>query len=410
MSAHALFLSYDGMTDPLGQSQVIPYLEGLARAGYRISLISHEKPEVFAARREVIQRRLDGSGIRWLPLPYTKRPPILSTVRDIRAMTRAAEALHAEDPVDLVHARSYIAAFAARHLQRHHGVPWIFDMRGFYADERVDGGLWPKGHPVYGLVYRYFKRKEKEFLRHAEAVVSLTHAGKRILAGPMFGVPEDKVHVIPCCADLDRFHPSAVKAEDVRAIRRAWKIPEDAFVVMYLGSVGTWYMLPEMLAWFKGLLEHQPEALFAFVTGEPEAYLMEAADAAGVPRDKVRVGKAPHEYVPAHLAMADLGIFFIKPVFSKQASSPVKMGEMMGMGLPLVCNSGVGDVDAILQQTGAGLAVDARDASGWAHGYTALERVLETDEARIRQGARDWYALDAGVGTYVSLYRQTLDA
>ena len=41
--AGGLYLSYDGISDPLGQSQVLPYLKGLARLGHKIHLISFEK-------------------------------------------------------------------------------------------------------------------------------------------------------------------------------------------------------------------------------------------------------------------------------------------------------------------------------------------------------------------------------
>ena len=42
-----LFISYNGMLDPLGQSQVIPYLRELARAGVRFTLLSFERRAAF---------------------------------------------------------------------------------------------------------------------------------------------------------------------------------------------------------------------------------------------------------------------------------------------------------------------------------------------------------------------------
>ena len=47
MNKHALYLSYDGMTDPLGQSQVLPYIIGLQQKGIAFTLISFEKIERF---------------------------------------------------------------------------------------------------------------------------------------------------------------------------------------------------------------------------------------------------------------------------------------------------------------------------------------------------------------------------
>src|SRR4051812_44529488 len=92
----ALYISYDGMTDPLGQSQVIPYLAGLAEAGHEICLVSCEKPERFRKNRAHIQKLLETHGIRWHPIAYHKRPPILSTLWDVRHIERKALELHAE--------------------------------------------------------------------------------------------------------------------------------------------------------------------------------------------------------------------------------------------------------------------------------------------------------------------------
>ena len=44
-----LFISYNGMLDPLGQSQVLPYLRELAKRGVRFTLLSFERPKAFTA-------------------------------------------------------------------------------------------------------------------------------------------------------------------------------------------------------------------------------------------------------------------------------------------------------------------------------------------------------------------------
>src|SRR5688500_3495796 len=67
-----LYLSYDGMTDPLGQSQVLPYLGGLAKAGHRIALVSFEKPDRFKSTRQIIESFCNQHNIDWHPISYTK--------------------------------------------------------------------------------------------------------------------------------------------------------------------------------------------------------------------------------------------------------------------------------------------------------------------------------------------------
>src|SRR5438067_932207 len=108
--ANVLYLSYDGMCDPLGGSQVLPYLFGLAARGHRISLISFEKPERTAEERQAVAHACAAAGIDWRPLVYHKRPPILSAMYDLRRMRRLAGRLHRESRFDLVHCRSYLPA------------------------------------------------------------------------------------------------------------------------------------------------------------------------------------------------------------------------------------------------------------------------------------------------------------
>ena len=89
-----LYLSYDGMLEPLGQSQVLAYLERLA-AGRSIHLVSFEKPADLAdgATRARVARRIADAGIHWHPMVYHKRPSALATAWDILAGLAVGSAL-----------------------------------------------------------------------------------------------------------------------------------------------------------------------------------------------------------------------------------------------------------------------------------------------------------------------------
>jgi glycosyltransferase involved in cell wall biosynthesis len=65
--------------------------------------------------------------------------------------------------------------------------------------------------------------------------------------------------------------------------------------------------------------------------------------------------------VPAYLSASDAGLAFIKPCFSKQASSPTKYAEYLGCGLPLIINEGVGDSDLLITREQAGALVRSFD-------------------------------------------------
>ena len=405
--AHVLYLSYDGVCDPLGGSQVLPYLFGLARRGHRIELISFEKPGRSAEERAAIGRACTEHGIRWYPLRYHKRPPVLSALYDVRRMYRLAAHLHRRQPFDLVHCRSYLAALVGLRLKQRRRIPFIFDMRGFWADERVDGGIWKMGNPVLRTVYRYFKKREAKFLREAAHVISLTEEGKKILlarrpataAGP-------PITVIPCCVDFVAFPP--VTAENRAQARRLLGISPKSRVAAYLGSFGSWYMVDEMLDFFRIQLEQDADAVFLIVTREPPEQIMAAARSRGVPEIRVIVRPATRAEVPRFLAAADYGLFFIKPVFSKKASSPTKMGELMALELPIVTNGDVGDVGMIMAEAGGGVVIQDFDDDAYRQALDELAR-LAPDMSRWRETARRWFDLETGVERYDAIYRSVAD-
>jgi glycosyltransferase involved in cell wall biosynthesis len=401
--AAVLYLSYDGMTDPLGRSQVLPYLAGLSARGHRISLISCEKSDRLRQHGLVVRQLCQDAGIAWHPLRYHKRPPILSSVFDVIAMRRAAERLHRQRHFDIVHCRSDMAALAGLPFKRRRGVRFIYDMRAFWPDERVEGGSWDRSNPVYAAVYRYFKVREAEFLSEADHVVSLTQEGRRVLLGRSDrradGPP---ISVIPCCADFAHF---PLTTDAVRAERRTeLGIAHDTRLLAYLGSIGTWYMLDEMLDFFRVYRRRNPMAKMLFITPDAPATILTAARTRGVSSDELIIRPASREEVPKLLAAADVGLFFIKPVFSKKASSPTKLGEMFAVGLPIVTNAGVGDVEAIVSETEGGAIVREFNETDYELAIDALGK-LETSSDEIRRRALHWFDVREGINRYDAIYR-----
>jgi len=406
MPKHVLFVSYDGMTDPLGQSQVLPYLIGLQKKGYKVSLISFEKPERFQNDAEYIQQICDKAAINWHPLTYTKRPPVLSTVFDIWKMKRKFRQIHAENSVDLLHCRSYISAFLG--LKHQQTIPWIFDMRGFWADERVEGNIWNIEKPLYRKIYQFFKKKELRFFNESTAIVSLTHAGKKeILSWKELKIMESKIAVIPCCVDLNLFDPTHVSKAQIEDKRIELGLG-NKYVVGYIGSIGTWYLLKEMLLAFKTLQQHTDNCIFLFVTKEPAHSILEQATQLGIQKEAIKVVSALHQQVPVFASLFHCSIFFIKPSFSKTASSPTKQGELMAMGIPIICNSGVGDTAQVVEQYQAGLVVNLNNLNENALSIPILKKNF--NQTTAKQGAHDFYSLEAGISKYDLVYKSCLSA
>jgi glycosyltransferase involved in cell wall biosynthesis len=404
---NVLYLSYDGLTDGLGRSQVLPYIFGLKQKGHTFTIVSFEKEVPFRKEESTIQKLVNEAGIKWVPLKYTSSPPILSTVYDVLQLRKTVEQLQKETPFDIIHCRSYITSMVGLKMKQRHGIKFVFDMRAFYADERVDGKLWNLNNPIFKFVYDYFKKKEVEFLEKADYAISLTEKGKDIIhSWTKVQNQPVSVEVIPCCADLDHFHPSKVDATLQLKLKKQLGLAEDDFVITYLGSIGTWYLLDEMLDFFKVLLTKRPNSKFLFITTDNPNTILPNAESKGISSDRIIISPAKREEVPTFLSLANAAIFFIQPVFSKSGSSPTKHGEMLGMGLPVIANSGVGDVDRIIEDTNSGILVREFSNESYEKAVNQIDELLEIPVSTLQDAAKKYYSLEEGVKRYNSVYER----
>ena len=408
MTKNILYISYDGMTDPLGQSQVLPYISGLSKHGYNFTLISCEKPERFENNKAVIEKICSENGIDWRPLTYHKSPPILSTIWDVNQIQKLAYRLEEEKSFVLVHGRGYISALIGLGLKRRYGVKFLFDMRGLWADEKVDAGAWRLDHPIYRLVYTFFKKKEKAFFLEADHTVSLTHRGKQeIQSWDYMHDVSDNMTVIPCCADMDLFDFDKLSHPQVQQWKNKLKMSDGDFVVSYLGSIGTWYMLDEMLDFFKVLKSRWKNAKFLFITHDEHERIHSEAIKRGIENDII-IQCASRMEVPILLSLSQLSLFFIRPTYSKLASSPTKQAEIMAMGIPLVCNAGVGDTDTLVQKYRAGYVIKNLIESEYLSTVNEID-LGHFERNKLRLGAIDYASLEEGVRRYSIVYRQCIE-
>jgi glycosyltransferase involved in cell wall biosynthesis len=181
-------------------------------------------------------------------------------------------------------------------------------------------------------------------------------------------------------------------------------LAEDVPLLIHLGSIGCNVLLGEMLDFLAAYRKRHPDARMLFLTPGGEQLIQAAARKRGV-AEAVEVCSATREEVPAWLAAADLGLFFVRPVHSKKAASPTKLGEMLAVGLPVVTNTGVGDVEEIVRELDAGAVVSGFDAESY---RAAIEQVstLEIAPARLREQARRWFDVRGGIAKYDGIYRR----
>jgi len=393
-----VYVTRNGLLEPLGQSQVFGYLRGLSRE-YGITLITYEKDEDWADADRVAEMRAACAelGIRWLPQRFLRWPrliaPALSMVRMAWLLQREVRGQGAR----LIHARSYIPAGVALVVGRLLGVPFIFDMRALWPDELITAGRLRRG----SLLHRAILAAERACLRRAGAVVALTHAAvdhlNRVYEAEMAG---QRVAVIPTCADLDRFVPATA--------------PPAERIIGCLGTVlSGWFRLDWLAAFVAVAARHDPALVFEMTTRDDPVAVRAAIDPTGGLGARLRIAPAASGEVPEVLQgqLASV-MFYAGGEVSELGRSPTRMAEILGCGLPVVANDGVGDVARIIRDHRVGVVVRGSAEPEMQAAFDAL-LVLLADPGlatRCRKAAEELFSLDAGTAAFAALYEQVIGA
>ena len=179
--------------------------------------------------------------------------------------------------------------------------------------------------------------------------------------------------MIPCCVDLARFEAAAALPRE--QIRRELGVAGRR-VLVYVGALGGFYLTEEMVELLAAAHWQDASTFSMILTQSQPELIVESLKRLGVPKDAYLVRRVPHHEVPEYLRAADIGLSFIKPSYSKLASSPTKIAEYLASGLPIICNAGIGDLDAFIE--GDRVGVILRDFH-----RDAYQRALaEADELR----------------------------
>lgn len=389
---NVLYISYDGILEPLGESQVLQYLLKLSPE-HEITLLSFEKPADWSKTdiRNKLRQRLSRANLRWVPMKYHKYPLIISTFYDLIRGLLVVIFLKIRHRVGIVHARSYVPALLALCLKDIFGTKFIFDMRGFWADEKVDAGIWNKD----SLIYRLTKRLERSYLQKADCVISLTNAGvDELLKFPYLNKDRTRIEVIPTCVNLDLFKPNINNRPKT-------------FILGYAGTATGWYIFEPVLDCFKLLVKISPRASLDIFNKYEHPFIRSALESHGISKESYNLRTAEFSQMPLNINTFNAGVFFIKPVFSKRASSPTKLGEFLACGVPCLTNAGVGDMQSILQGEGVGVVLS--DFSPESEGEAVKQLLALCSDKDISQRcvdtARKYFSLEEGARAYDRIYR-----
>ena len=309
----------------------------------------------------------------------------------------------------ILHCRNEIAACVALHVKRSFpNVRIILDYRGIghaelmYRSERSAFGADKRVAKIHEA-QEMFATEQKAAVG-ADAVLCVSRALVDYIVNN-YGVERHKCVVVPCCVDTAAFARGAQQ----RLAMRAQLGFGDRLVVVYCGSLHPWQLPRQSLRLFRVIQGIVPGAHFLAVTTEPQG-MYRAATAEGIEAEAMTVVSVSHAEVPQYLAAADIGLLVREQSPVNAVSSPVKFGEYLASGLPVILTERIGDYSELTRRERVGVVLPV----GGSPGDCAM---LKSFLAQYRSSPAAWRArcldvacrhLDAGVylPQILSLYQQ----
>lgn len=354
---HGLYLCYWSLMDPLCQTQSLAYLLQLAATGKRFVLITFEQPRfrLPADGRVAMRRTLQEQGIYWYPLTYHKRFPLFATGFDcLMGVVTGMVASWRHRPV-VVHSRGSIPSAMALVLQRLCKLKFLYDADSRLSLEYADNGHWSRE----SLSYRITARVEAQARVNADWIVVLTERLREDFRHEL--CVQAPVEVIPCCVDTLRIQFDA----SARSVRRRELGLDDEKLLIYVGKLGPRYLVKETFAFLKHARKRFEDVRLLILSSDPREGFDAIAQEAEIGTSSYFVRRAGHDEVPSWLSASDAGIALIRSAECERGSSPIKIGEYLAAGLPVVLTDDIGDFSTLVHRQRIGVVLKGIDESAY---------------------------------------------
>jgi len=189
----------------------------------------------------------------------------------------------------------------------------------------------------------------------------------------MYGLPRDRVAVVPNGANISRFHP-----KDRNSSRIAVRLDRNDFIICFVGSLVAWQGIPTLIAAAERLRTRIPHLRIVMVGGGPDTDALKAQVWQSSVRDIcIFAGEVPYEDVPTIIAASDV---CVAPFARTRKASPIKVFEYLACGKPVV-SSDIDDIGDFLKRSRAGVVIEPGNAEALANGiewvYNHPEEALE---------------------------------
>ena len=267
----------------------------------------------------------------------------------------------------------------------------IFDADGLPIEERIDFA----GLKKESFQYKLMKSAETKMLKSADAVITRSQKAIDIHTAHIGESFRSKFSVVFNGRDKNVFAYQPTIREKVRQDLGL----KDEFLFVYAGSLGPQYCLNEMLEIFQTYAtKHLTK--FLILTGNT------AFAEQNIPselKEHVILKSVPSAKVSFYLNGGDVAFGLRKPTFSMQGVAPIKLGEYLLCGLPVIASKGIGDTEKILENFeecylydhSIGLLPQIDQIKNF------VEKAIFANRNKIAQKAQHYFSLEAAAESYL---------
>jgi len=267
----------------------------------------------------------------------------------------------------------------------------IFDADGLPIEERIDFA----GLKKESFQYKLMKSAETKMLKSADAVITRSQKAIDIHIAHIGESYRSKFSVVFNGRDKNVFAYQPTIREKVRKELGL----KDEFLFVYAGSLGPQYCLNEMLEIFQAYAENHL-AKFLILTGNTE---FAEQNIPSELKEHVILKSVPAEKVSFYLIGGDVAFGLRKPTFSMQGVAPIKLGEYLLCGLPVIASKGIGDTEKILENFEECYLYDHSIGllPQIAHIKNFVEKAIFANRNKIAQKAQHYFSLEAAAESYL---------
>ena len=389
-----LFVTWDGPQVTYLESLFLPIFARLANEGIQFQVLQFTWGD--AARVALARQACERQGIGYRAVAIWRRPRAVGALLSALVGARQVVKVVRAESIDVVMPRSTLPALATLLALSTDRFRMMFDADGLPLDERVEFA----GQSPGGLIHRVLRDVEAQAVRRADVVLTRSAKASGVLhARAGAGTLKDKFYVVANGRDAALFKPS--EAVQAAQTRQELGLTMNSPLVVYAGSLGPQYCVEEMVKFFSMVLERRPDAHWLVMTGSPDI-VQRLLERDPHIRANVTVKTVEPQEVPRFLACADLGLALRRPSFSMQGVAPIKLGEYLLCGVPVLATADIGDTDGIGSVAGR-LVTGADDselsaAADWFVGTVLADRAACRTSSRSAGLAR--FSLEACTKTY----------